>query len=110
MTWDEVVANISTKTPKKKKLSSRLSSRTYVARGYWRKQENRRKHLCEFATKMGFDPLVAKNWEKLPPSVLKSGAQHMSGVFKSSYKLTIMDAFPEAQFSLSWRQHIKYLP
>jgi len=58
---------------------------------------------------MGFDPLVSENWEKLPPSVLKSGAQNMSSAFKSSYKLTIMDAFPEVQFSSSWLLNTKYL-
>ncbi len=32
---------------------------------YWKNVANRRDYLIKFATQLGFDPLVAKNWENI---------------------------------------------
>ena len=35
---------------------------SFKSRGYWRKAENRRKYLYDFARSQGFDPLSAESW------------------------------------------------
>jgi len=78
-----------------------------VKQGHWKKRENRRKRLCEFAAKMGFDPLVADNWEKIHWKTLETAVLGMKTHFNGSYKLTLADAFPELQFSSEWLSSIK---
>jgi len=58
--------------------------------------------LCEFAAKMGFDPLVAENWEKLGHLELKSLTQGMASQYNKSTKLALVDTFPELFFSKAW--------
>jgi len=59
---------------------------------------------------MGFDPLMASNWELLgqrAPAKLQQAVYSMASHFKGSYKLAVMDAFPELRFSETWLQGIK---
>jgi len=80
ITWDVVVHNwnerINTPTGKKFIIpfSQNSNSALYVAKpiratrtahkpGYWRNLEHRKKFLLEFANKMGFDPMIADNWQ-----------------------------------------------
>jgi len=78
--------------------------------GYWKKRETRRNHLCEVAAKMGFDPLVAKNWEMLEHAELKAITTSMAYHFNGSSKLAIVDAFPGLDFSKQWLQGTKEKP
>jgi len=76
---------------------------TKKGKGYWKSRENRRNHLCEFAAKKGFDPLVADNWEKLEATEVRRFVQSMATHFdRRSFKLVIADAFPELCFSKYW--------
>jgi len=63
--------------------------------------------LCEFAAKMGFDPLVAEKWETQSITTLKLAAGRMAQQFRGSYKLAILDAFPELKFSDEWLSGVK---
>jgi len=40
--------------------------------GHWEAVENRRLFLISFATKMGFDPLVASNWQTRQSAQLRA--------------------------------------
>jgi len=107
MSWENVVSNFTDKKPKRRDSGIHIPTRTCVPRGYWKKRENRRNRLCEFAAKMGFDPLVVENWENLKweklPYVINSMSYHLS----RSYKRVIMDSFPELCFSKEWLQGMK---
>jgi len=54
------------------------------------------------AEHMKFDPLVVENWQKLDLSSLKVLANGMTGQFNGSYKMALVDAFPELRFSAEW--------
>ena len=41
--------------------------------GYWSDKENRKKFLLEFAEKMGFDPMIAENWQGQFYHILAAG-------------------------------------
>jgi len=107
MTWEDVVSNFVEKKPRKRGSGIHLPARASVPLGYWKKRENRRNHLCEFATKMGFNPLVSDNWEKLNRPQLVRLVSGMVSRFKGSYKMAIVDAFPELQFSKEWLQNLR---
>jgi len=70
--------------------------------GYWKNKENRRNHLCEIAAEMGFDPLVAGNWEQQENHSLKIAASPLKHLFNGNCKRAIADAFPELGFSEKW--------
>jgi len=71
-------------------------------RRHWKDRSNRRKYLHEYAAQAGFDPLIAQNWEEQDPNRLKESVRCMIHIFKGSYKLAIVDAFPELTFSPDW--------
>jgi len=75
-------------------------------RGYWKSQANRKKHLWESAEKMGLDPRVPESWENLD---YKKHFGHLLGMtnhFNGSFKLTVVDAFPELKFSQQWMNKV----
>jgi len=98
MTWENVVAYFEEKQPKRRARLFTFPVKRQVAKGHWKSRENRRKHLCEFAARLGFDPLVAENWEKLKRKQLLP-MQGMRHRFNGSYRRTIADAFPELKWS-----------
>lgn len=41
-----------------------------IPRSFWNQEANRRKFFIDFAKKMGFDPLVPENWNRVTKSQL----------------------------------------
>jgi len=56
--------------------------------GYWSDKENRKKFLLEFAEKMGFDPMIAENWQGQFYNILAAGvtSSHFKALIKKKKK------------------------
>jgi len=86
-----------------------LTTKTRVASGYWNDRSNRRHYLCEIAKLLGNDPLIAEDWEKLSSPIIEKHVGRMATQFNGSYKLVLVDAFPELCFSKTWLKGVHTL-
>ncbi len=64
------------------------------AENYWKSRDNVRKFFVEFASKKGFDPLVAENWRKVKGELSKTSAGALSH-YQGRLHQALADVFPD---------------
>lgn len=94
VTWEQVVADFSMKTPQSQNISETTQKMTGM---YWSSDKSDDRAFFErIAKRRKFDPLVPKNWYRIPETYVKKqqGSKEILDAHEGQFSTALINAFP----------------